>query len=71
MAITAKALCNSKTLSQGSTEIKFTADYRDERNKAWAAYTPALSFSLTVKPEVAELFELGGSYTVSFEKSDG
>ena len=66
--VTAKALLSSVNLNSGSTELKFTADYKDERNKEWAVYTPALSFSMTVKPEVFEKhFELGGSYTVTFE----
>lgn len=50
--------------------LAFNADYSDERNKEWAKHTPALSLSLTVIDSVAENFEQGGRYLLTFEKQD-
>jgi len=67
-AITAKVKNTGKNMvASGETTLKFLPDYQDGRNKQWAKYTPALDFSLTVKNEVADLFELGGNYLVTFE----
>ena len=52
----------------GETSLAFYADYGDERNRAWAKYTPALSLSMTVTDAVAEQFEQGGRYLLTFEK---
>lgn len=49
--------------------LSFYADYSDERNKEWAKYTPAISVTMTVLPEVAEKF-LAGAYTLTFTKDD-
>lgn len=48
-------------------QLQFFADYNDDANKAWSKYTPALSFNMTVIPEVAEGMEIGQNYTVTFE----
>jgi hypothetical protein len=67
-AVTAKAQLNSVELSSSAATLKFIADYGDDRNKEWAAFTPSLSFQMTVKKEIFERhFELGASYTVTFE----
>lgn len=50
--------------------LSFSADYADERNKEWAKYTPALSLGMTVIDAVAENFEQGGRYLLTFEKQD-
>lgn len=47
--------------------LEFHADYDDDRNKEWSKYTPALSLHMTVKPEVAERFEVGQAFTLVFE----
>ena len=79
MAITAKAkvtgkherLANSTGTDKTKTVVlTFNADYADNRNKEWAAYTPHLNFEMTVKEEVAKLFEVGDSFTVTFAPED-
>lgn len=65
--ITAVAKCKVHEESNEQVLLSFTADYQDERNKAWAKYTPALSASLTVLPEVAEKYVDGGRYLIHFE----
>lgn len=71
MSVTAKVKLNrAKEAGDGQTTLEFVADYNDERNKEWAKYTPALMFNMVVLDSVAEQFELGGAYTVTFEPSD-
>ena len=50
--------------------LGFNADYNDERNKEWAKYTPALSVVMHVRPDVAEQFEQGGRYLLTFERQE-
>jgi hypothetical protein len=65
---TAVATLYSKTeLQDGQVTLSFTADYSDERNKEWAKYTPALSVGMTVIGSVAENFEQGRRYLLTFE----
>lgn len=40
----------------------------DELNKEWAKYTPSLNIQMTVTPEVADQFEQGSAYRLTFEK---
>lgn len=54
----------------GNKSLHFSPDYLDGRNAEWAAATPALSLQMTVKPEVADLFEGGGKYTLTFEPTE-
>jgi len=68
--VTAVAKCQVHEQANDQVLVSFTADYEDERNKAWAKYTPALSASLTVLPEVAEKFVNGGRYLMSFELAE-
>lgn len=69
--ITAVATLYTKGESSlGQTSLAFSADYNDERNKEWAKYTPGLSIQMTVKDSVAEKFEKGGRYLLTFEKLD-
>lgn len=68
MAITAKIRVSSKTpQGDGQTSLNFFADYEDGRNKEWAKYTPALSLGMTVLDSVAERFEVGQAFTLTFE----
>jgi hypothetical protein len=68
--ITAKVTCVSKTEQGESALLTFGADYNDGRNAEWAYYTPALSLTMTVRGEVAERFEQGSHYTLTFEPSE-
>lgn len=66
--VSAKIKLQSKTNCNDQVTLQFVPDYDDERNKEWAKYTPALSLSMTVLPEVAERFEAGAAYTLLFEQ---
>jgi hypothetical protein len=68
--VTAKVKLSSKGDGPGAVPLVFYADYAEGRNKEWAAATPTLSLNMTVKPEVAELFEVGKPYTLTFEASE-
>lgn len=68
--ITAVAKCTVHEEANEQVLVSFTADYQDERNKKWAKYTPALSASLTVLPEVAKKFVNDGRYLMSFELAE-
>lgn len=68
--ITAKVKCYQKTETgvgdDRQVQVGFTADYADGRNKEWSLYTPALSLSMTLKGDVADRFEIGKAYTLTF-----
>jgi len=68
--ITAKIKLSTKTESgegdQRRAALMFYADYAEGRNKEWASATPTLTLSMTVKGEVADLFEQGAAYTLQF-----
>lgn len=68
--ISAKIKLQGKNENNDQVTLTFVPDYADDRNKEWAKYTPALSLSLSVLPEVAERFEEGAAYTLLFEKSE-
>lgn len=69
---TAVAALQSKgESSAGQTALHFSADYNDERNKAWAKYTPGLSIQMHVLDSVAEQFEQGGRYLIDFTRDEG
>lgn len=69
MPTTAKVKCTGSTNHNEQVSYTFGADYVSDDGKAinaeWARYTPALSLQITVKPEVE--FEVGASYTLTFE----
>ena len=68
---TAVATLNTKQdAGNGQVNLFFAADYNDERNKAWAKYTPGLSVNMGVTEEVAEQFEQGGRYLLTFERAE-
>lgn len=72
MSVTAKVYCASKSLSASkgastqSAQVSFAVDYSDGRNKEWAQATPWLELKMGVKD--ASLFELGKSYTLTFDE---
>jgi hypothetical protein len=68
--ITAKIHCQMKQptgAGHGEVRLQFVPDYADGRNKEWSLYTPALSLDMTVKGDVADQFEPGKAYTLTFE----
>lgn len=67
MNITAKIKVTGKTpVTDGQTNLNFQADYSNDRNKEWAKYTPALSLGMSVLDSVAENFEVGQAFTLTF-----
>jgi hypothetical protein len=73
--VTAKIKCTSKQ-PMGDHEgadvtLGFQPDYQDGRNKEWASATPALGLTMTVKSSVAEHFESGRAYTLTFTPEEG
>lgn len=68
--VTAKITCTKKEIhTVGDTTqaiLGFAPDYAPGRNESWAAATPALSISMTVKGDVADHFETGKAYTLEF-----
>lgn len=75
MDVTAKVVVSSKqTANEGtayeSVLLGFMPDYADGRNKEWSVATPALSLTMTVKPEVAEHFSQGAAYTLTFSPNE-
>ncbi|BCW79007.1 hypothetical protein [Arthrobacter sp. NicSoilC5] len=69
--ITAVATLGTKMpQSDGQTTLNFYADYNDERNKAWSKYTPGMSAQMLVTNAVAEKFEQGGRYLLTFERAE-
>jgi hypothetical protein len=72
--VTAKVKLNPKITpghgGEGTSTLTFYPDYADERNKAWATATPALSLTMTVKDAVADHFVAGEAYTLTFAPSE-
>jgi hypothetical protein len=53
--------------------LTFGPDYYGdaaEKNKEWASASPSLNFQITVRGDVADLFEQGASYTCGFVKDE-
>ncbi len=72
--VTAKIKCRSKQES-GDGEarqatVTFVPDYADGRNKGWALYTPALSLTMGLRGAVADWFEVGKAYTLTFVEEE-
>jgi hypothetical protein len=71
MATTAKvSLARKNPIEADETDLVFTADYADGRNKEWAKYTPSLSLTMRVVNSVAENFELGQPFVLTFEPAN-
>lgn len=72
--ITAKVRCSHKVESgegdNRQASVSFAPDYADGRNKEWSLYTPSLSLSMTLKGDVADRFEAGAAYTLTFTESE-
>lgn len=72
--ITAKVQCNIKQeFGEGDERqvtVGFMADYNDGRNAEWARYTPHLDLRMTLRGDVADRFEPGKSYTLTFAEED-
>jgi hypothetical protein len=72
--VTAKTHCQSKVeAGEGDTRtanVTFVPDYADGRNKEWALYTPGLSLSMGLKGAVADRFQVGKAYTLTFEETE-
>ncbi len=73
MRTTAKIILNSKLESgvgeHRQVQATFSANYADGKNAAWAIYTPSLQLVMTLKGEVADRFDIGREYTLTFEES--
>jgi hypothetical protein len=71
--ITAKVVCHSKLITGAGEHrqavVKFAADTSPE-NKAWSLYTPALQLDMTLRGDVADRFEPGTAYTLTFEPNE-
>lgn len=70
MNVTAKIVCQTK-LESGEGEDRqvtttFVPDYNDGRNKEWARWTPGLSLTMGLRGSVADQFEVGSAYTLTF-----
>lgn len=74
MRVTAKIICNSKNESgegeDRQVNVSFLPDYADGRNKEWARYTPGLSLTMGLKGAVADQFDVGSAYTLTFTQDD-
>jgi hypothetical protein len=74
MSVTAKIICNGKTESgegdNRQVNVSFHADYADGRNKDWARFTPGLSLTIGLRGSVADKFEAGKSYILTFTPED-
>lgn len=66
-AITAKVKVGSRVqVTDDLDVVHFYPDYADGANKDWAYYTPSLNLQMNVRRGVP--FEVGASYTLTFEK---
>lgn len=64
--ITAKVSCNLKQEYGTGANRQATVGYTDGANKEWANATPHLDMRMTLKGDVADHFEPGKHYTVTF-----
>jgi hypothetical protein len=74
MNVTAKIVCQTKQeTGEGddrTANVSFAPDYNDGRNKEWARWTPGLSLTMGLKGSVADQFEVGKAYTLTFTPED-
>lgn len=66
MSVTAKVKVYKSPAYGEDIRLDFTGDYSDARNKEWATATPVINVTMYVKPEVAEKFEHGKAFTLTF-----
>lgn len=79
--VTAKVTCleAAKDAEGRYVTLRFSAHYTDREgnrvNQDWAYATPSLGMHMVVQPEVAALFDVEGTYTITFtpdaSESDG
>jgi hypothetical protein len=75
MKVTAKVVCQTKNGEAGEGEdrtvnVSFVPDYADGRNAEWARWTPGLSLTMGLRGAVADQFEVGKAYTLTFTEQD-
>lgn len=72
MSVTAKVKVYKSPAYGNSQDVRldFTADYSDGRHKEWATATPIINLMMYVKSDVADKFENGSAYTLTFTKED-
>jgi hypothetical protein len=68
--ITAKVKVFKSPSHNEDVRLDFQGDYSDGRNQEWSSATPLINLTMYVKPEVAEKFEHGSAYTLTFTKGD-
>ncbi len=68
--VTAKVIVTGKNeTGEGEDRqatVSFAPDYQDGRNKEWARWTPGLSLTIGLKGEVADRFETGQAFLLTF-----
>lgn len=57
-----------ETKAPNGVFLAFNADYSNDQNKEWAKFTPSMNLGMTVKEEVADLFDFNETYLLTFEK---
>lgn len=70
MTVTAKVKVEDRRRTGDEVALRFGPDYQDDRNKAWAASTPNLSLSMTVRGKVADQFPMGATGTLTFDMDE-
>lgn len=53
----------NEVIGSNQVQLQFVPDYEDGRNQEWAEFTPALTFSMTVLRNIADMFEVGEKVT--------
>lgn len=67
--VTAVGTVNKVPLTDGvQTALHFYPAYDNPANKEWAKWTPAMSIQMNVLNEVADKFERGTEYLITFEE---
>lgn len=74
VTVTAKIKVTGKESQDPSEDsqvtLNFGPDYADGRNAEWAKYTPGLSLTMGVKASVAEHFNQGQPWTLTFTPTE-
>lgn len=69
-AFTAKVKVANRGEISDYTPVTFVPDYEGGRNAEWAAATPSLSLTMSVKQEIAEFLTPGAAWMLRFEPED-
>lgn len=74
MMVTAKVYCSAKNVQGDGHDrlatVSFQPDYADKANEAWAAATPTLNLTMTLRGDAADHFANGTKYTLTFEPTE-